>query len=814
MAPSDTPTGSPPPAASPAPTPPPDYTCEPADVLAAEDSFIAARRGAHGLEPSADRIGLAFSGGGIRSASVAIGAMQALVRDQKLKIFDYLSTVSGGGYAGTALTWMLSTHAGAGVGRENFPLSGPRRGAIGAGGAAPEHERLDHIRQRANYLTPDRSLTLLSALGVVLRSALVSLAVYVPLSIAAMIMAVLLAHAVIEPTPLGGAEVYDLVDRLRHGGAPAAFIATTLEPSLVAPASPLMRLATIVVLLALAGFAALSLGFSLLTRRRRAASSNWRRRSQRLLGRLLTVLVAAAALAGVPLVASWIDARLSLGAGSAAAGLVLGWAATLVRVVAARPHLRTALALAAIVLLGYGLLVISYIAATALVGSDVQGHWPPEYLRGLAAAIILAAFGFAVGTLCNANYTSPHRMYRDRLMEAFMPRPRRHFHPAWGETDPDSAELARMCGANWLKATTPQNGDGYPGPYHLINANLILTNADAANLRGRGGDNFILSPAYCGSTTTGWRRTATYGLHKRRRSTMHLATAMAISGAAANPGAAGAGQGITRSVPVSWLMTLLNFRLGYEELHPRDANRRFGCIPAPARPNHIVPGLQRLVGSGHHEDAAYVELSDGGHFDNLGLYELVRRRCRIIMCIDAEADGALSFASLNSVLQRVRVDFGVNIDMHHDLDLEALRFSKSPRSGLVHKFATRGFALGVIRYPPSDGSVRPGAGGPLGLLVYVKSTLTAGLPADVIGHARQDPSFPHRSTADQWFDETQFESYRELGYRLTGEALGWGDRAADGVGKLLERIASGDLAVLADRRQLDAWISSLAGGAR
>src|SRR5262245_8090363 len=115
-------------------------------------------------------LGFAVSGGGIRSAAFALGAMHALVRYDKLRWFDYLSTVSGGGYAGSALTWMLSTHKNSDV-RPNsseklggFPLSSWRQGRRASINVPPPkfdrtpERRLDWIRARANYLTPSDEL--------------------------------------------------------------------------------------------------------------------------------------------------------------------------------------------------------------------------------------------------------------------------------------------------------------------------------------------------------------------------------------------------------------------------------------------------------------------------------------------------------------------------------------------------------------------------------------------------------------------------------------------------------------------------------
>jgi hypothetical protein len=66
--------------------------------------------------------GLAISGGGIRSASFGLGVMQSLVANNQLSKMDYMSTVSGGGYLGSALTWALKQGGkNAGTSPDNFP---------------------------------------------------------------------------------------------------------------------------------------------------------------------------------------------------------------------------------------------------------------------------------------------------------------------------------------------------------------------------------------------------------------------------------------------------------------------------------------------------------------------------------------------------------------------------------------------------------------------------------------------------------------------------------------------------------------------
>ena len=114
---------------------------------------------------------------------------------------------------------------------------------------------------------------------------------------------------------------------------------------------------------------------------------------------------------------------------------------------------------------------------------------------------------------------------------------------------------------------------------------------------------------------------------------------MAISGAAANPN-----MGRASSPALSFLMTVFNVRLGWWIGNPR--HRTGALMPGP--PFGLTYIALELFG-GTDDNRNYVNLSDGGHFDNLGVYELIRRSCRYIMVCDA---GQIenSFAKISAIL--------------------------------------------------------------------------------------------------------------------------------------------------------------------
>ncbi|MEZ6124609.1 MAG: hypothetical protein R3C49_15730 [Planctomycetaceae bacterium] len=152
----------------------------------------------------------------------------------------------------------------------------------------------------------------------------------------------------------------------------------------------------------------------------------------------------------------------------------------------------------------------------------------------------------------------------------------------------------------------------------------------------------------------------------------------------------------------------------------------------------------------------FVNLSDGGHFENLAVYELVRRKCRLIIVSDASADPDTAFEDLGNAIRKCRADFGIDIE----IDLSHLRRIAGTRFSRFH------CAVGTIRYD----NVQKDA--PVGTLLYLKPTLTGDEPGDVAHYSLHSPTFPQEPTLDQFFSESQFESYRELGVHTAKSALG------------------------------------------
>ncbi len=399
----------------------------------------------------------------------------------------------------------------------------------------------------------------------------------------------------------------------------------------------------------------------------------------------------------------------------------------------------------------FGILILAYALAEHISNQYNSLHW------------VILAFAFFFGTVVNLNQASLHRMYRDRLMEAFLP----------DVPVDENLHWRRAKQSNKAKLCEIKNKN----PYLIINTNVILTDSENRKYRDRGGDNFILTPLYCGSAATTWRLT-----EKFIGGDMTLSTAMAVSGAALNPNAGVGGQGITRSGVVSALLTILNLRLGYWVRNPL----AWDGIKS-IRPNYIVPILWTWISSQFHEKAAFLELSDGGHFENTGIYELIRRRVKLIVVADASADPKFSFEDLGVAIERVRADFDAEIvfsepgcDLKYLLpgsgeNKDTAPGAVPPLPSLIKKdafqakydLAEKGFAVGWVVYNAS----KPQSEREYGTIYYLKPTIVRGLPVDVYAYRAMNSDFPHQTTADQFFDEAQFEAYRVLGKNIAGAAI-------------------------------------------
>lgn len=431
------------------------------------------------------------------------------------------------------------------------------------------------------------------------------------------------------------------------------------------------------------------------------------------------------------------------------------------------------------------LFLIGLLALAAVLATWVLAHVSPLIACGATDGtphgmrqpchgwplLVCAAGGLVIALLlsrlANINVFSLHALYANRLTRCYLgaSRVKGHFsddaqrqgrvRPA-GQWGPGAG--GAPTGANGaVRRESPVTGfdpqDDFPlaelstaqdylGPYPLFNTAVNLVAGDELAVQDRKAESFVLTPDYCGCEATGYAKTPATG---GGTDGLTLGRAMAISGAAVDPN-----MSFHQSPPVTALLTVFNARLGWWMQSPREAG-----FAAAAPPFGLLSGLGRELFGLTHARGQYVHLSDGGHFDNSGIYELVRRRCRFIVAVDAGADRQDCSENLAQLMRLVRTDFGVRIE----IDTTPIR---KGADGLSRWHV----AVGRVRYDDVDPDALAGT------LVFVRASLTGDEPADVKNYAATNPAFPHHATfPDQFFDEPQFESYRALGEHVALSAL-------------------------------------------
>jgi hypothetical protein len=357
----------------------------------------------------------------------------------------------------------------------------------------------------------------------------------------------------------------------------------------------------------------------------------------------------------------------------------------------------------------------------------------------------------------DVNRFSMHGVYRNRLVRAFLGGARAH-----RKMDPftefDPADNYRV---SELKAQKNDRRVLYP----VINVTLNLIGGENLAWQERKASAFIITPFFCGSAVLGneiagdpaannprkWTgayiETKEYGGKEPDleddKTGISLGTAITISGAAVSPS-----MGYSSAPATAFLMTLFNVRLGAWLANPAAKILKKEVKAGPT--SALRPLLTEALGLVDAK-SANVYLSDGGHFDNLGIYEMIRRRCRYILVVDADADENFTFEDL---ARSVRF---AGIDLDAKIEFESIKMKS------VHQAtkASDTFAIGRITYAESAKDNDPS------WLIYIKPTYyyeTA--PVDVRSYGAVNPTFPHETTLDQWFGESQFESYRRLGEYL------------------------------------------------
>ncbi len=374
---------------------------------------------------------------------------------------------------------------------------------------------------------------------------------------------------------------------------------------------------------------------------------------------------------------------------------------------------------------------------------------------------VFAAQGLCAFCLCallvwfgrvNVNRFSMHAIYRNRLTRAFLgsARKQRRPDPFTGFDPDDNPPLGDFLAANSGQRLFP-----------VINMTLNVTSGSNAAWAERKAEACWATPLTVGAAmlrhpsqrkddspplgafaqTRHYAGMESFGDVQNADVGPRLGSVLTVSGAALSPN-----WGYHSSPLTAFLMTLFNVRLGAWMPNPATATSDELRL---AKPRNSVFALFREMLGATTDTSQAIYLSDGGHFENLGLYEMLRRRCQRIVVIDAGQDGKCEFTDLGNAIRKARIDLDVEVTMP-DIHIVSRKVLEGDKAASATALA---IAVGCVAYP----------GGGTGKILYLKPSFLAELPADVMAYGRSDETFPHDSTANQWFSESQFESYRALG---------------------------------------------------
>ena len=668
-----------------------------------------------------DAIGLAFSGGGIRSATVCLGVVQTLARKKLLPEVDYLSTVSGGGYLGTFLSSFFKGFA---CQTPNDTLSDNLTKVDEVEPAA-----IRHIRNNSKYLLHG------GAWG--------------KLNMAALLLSGLATNILMAlPIPLIAALVLDVLNWLGFWGGKMPG-----SPN----HSPMGLTGSAIVLLSFGGLLALA-WFSLTVARRVALQhpdDSAPAKTRGVLSSGTVILLVLFGVAGMlflvpslfhlytffenPLVSWWHPSDKTISAILGVLPFVSGFAMSVLKTGRVQKAFSWLFVLSGPLLCVWTILFVG-----AQLG--MTGHYQSSWLSwplvlGAAAFLLIWSIFFV-----DINSGGPHGYYRDRLCECYLARRGDNELTWWqsavqriwsgrkhpGQTSTkQQATAARVekIGPVGNRLRLPLTDLAKPGltPYHLVNTIVNLPASANQELRGRDGDFFLISPFVCGSPICGYFPTEELTARDQH---IDLGTAMAISGAAAAPN-----MGFHTLPQFRFLMALFNVRLGY--WIPNLGKSK----PTSGRGVGFDYLLKEMAGQ-MNENLPFLNLSDGGHIENLGVYELLRRKCKFIICVHGGASLGTERGDLQRLQRYARIDLGIELEYDlSDLQPDIAR-------------QVRAYAILVkIKYSADE----------TGWMIYLKPAITGGEPPYVLDFRYAVPDFPNEGLLDQAYSEEKFEAYRALG---------------------------------------------------
>ena len=411
------------------------------------------------------------------------------------------------------------------------------------------------------------------------------------------------------------------------------------------------------------------------------------------------------------------------------------------------------------------LLLGEVLATTGPAG--VRSTWPGharEWSVTLFVAGVLAFFA-----VVDQVRWSLHPFYKRRLSTAFAARRVKvagHVHGAAYDFDHEVTALAGL----------PQHyGARVPGFPQVIFSCAAHVSGQKLTPPGRHVVPWTMSGDYIGSPAIGWARTS--DVYAQVAPTLRLD--LTVQAAAAISGAAIAAQMGRMDAAYSKLLTLTNVRLGSWLPNPAYLRRLLAVredgwsLPRFPRRRYLATLGRELAGA-FPVDGPLVFVTDGGHYENLGLVELLRHRCKTIYCIDASGDHPDVPTTLGQAIELAYEELGVVVTMDRPERLGAgsgVAAAATPtdemRADMRDRLAEACVVTGTISYP----DLGPGLPAATGRIVIGKTVLTTAAPFDVLAHASRNPLFPHESTADQWFDHGQFDAYHALGRYVGAEML-------------------------------------------
>ncbi len=711
---------------------------------------------------AASVVGLALSGGGIRSAAFCLGVLQALSKTEVLNKVDYMSTVSGGGYIGCSLTAALESAGGQGP--PDFPFTSRLE--------EDEPPALQHIRDYSNYLFPHGASDFLHNASIYARGLLANFVLVAPFVLVASALTLLWyslrgaqTRVLSVLNPFGLRHFFftiDLAVLLIVFGTVWAIVQSTRRRRQETEIPGMWTWSVGLLVVAFLAVAFCDLQPFVLDAMFDAGSGDfsvvlakWINTISAMLAPLGAVIAFLASKLGEYVKSAFESPKRSAQAKGLVAKAAIYVGGLIVPLVIWVVYLdvtywgicinrATSSCLAPVWLAEAAYAAFNWPAGAGQFSGVVHIilDWPGQWATAFYIAAALICIVLSLFMQPNAN--SLHPLYRDRLAKAFLFDPK----PRPGRRDDDLPErrprLSKITGRN--------------GPYHLINTALNVQASKTANRRGRNADFFMFSQKFVGSKSTDY--VATEHLEDIALG-LDLATAMAASGAAVS-----SNMGAQSVKPLTATLALLNIRLGYWLRNPMRVPKA-GSNHATGQ-RYLTTDIFRFrnIFANYYflgelfgqlsERRKSVYLTDGGHIENLGIYELLRRRCRVIIAVDAEADPQMGFGSFNTLERYALIDLGIRIDLpwkqiadkNRDVGEAIDNKGDAPKDHGPH------CAIGEISYP----------GGRRGALVYIKASLTGDENDYIFYYKTRYGAFPHETTLDQWFTEEQFEAYRALGF--------------------------------------------------